>query len=59
MARRSTIDPRRPATRFRPTWRLPVTSPAHTDKKLGDVEITSLGFFRLTIAGWERIENHG
>lgn len=56
MARRSTIDPRRPATRFRPTWRLPITGPAHTIKKLGDVEITATGFARLTDGGFERID---
>lgn len=55
MARRTLAD-RRPATRYRPPWRKPVPGPAHTVKKLGDVEMTSTGFSRLTASGFERID---
>lgn len=56
MARRSTIDPRRPATRHRPAWRTPIEGPAHTIKQPGDVEMTATGFARLTLGGYERID---
>ncbi|WP_333885720.1 hypothetical protein [Sphingobium yanoikuyae] len=45
----------RPATRYRPAWRTPVGE-TRTPKELGDVEMTSTGFERLTTDGFKRID---
>lgn len=41
------------AARYRPAWRTKVGD-IRTDKKVGDVEITSSGFERMTANGWTK-----
>ena len=41
------------AARYRPAWRTKVGE-IRTDKKVGDVEITSNGFERKTESGWTK-----
>lgn len=41
------------AARYRPAWRTKVGE-IRTDKKVGDVEITSNGFERMTATGWTK-----
>lgn len=50
-----TPDAHRPAARYRPAWRTPVGQ-TKTVKAIGDVEITTRGFERLTVDGFRRVD---
>ena len=51
-----TPAPRSTAARYRPAWRAPVEN-NRTEKKIGDVEMTARGFERLTVDGFQPVEN--
>ena len=48
------LNPNRPTALRRPAWRTPV-GPAHTEKKIGEVELTTGGFARMTPEGWRKL----
>jgi hypothetical protein len=51
-----TPAPRSTAARYRPAWRTPAGD-SRTVKNVGDVEMTARGFERLTVDGFQPVEN--